>query len=77
MNMIGRKLKMKQDSCFLCNGKGVVTQQKGFKYKQAKCSHTYDYNSALDHLSRAKDMFNEAKIQKDKFTKAINEAEII
>lgn len=77
MNMIGKKVKMKIETCFLCNGTGKVTQQKGYKYKQVNCNHIYDYNTAISFLNTARQNLEIAKQEERKYQKAITAAEII
>lgn len=77
MDMTGKKLKMKKETCFLCDDKGKAVEQRGFKYVTVNCNHLYDYNSAMGHLFRAKKELDEAKAKEKKYSKAIADAEII
>lgn len=77
MDMIGKKLKMKKETCFLCDDKGKAAEQRGFKYVTVNCNHLYDYNSGMGHLTRAKKQLDEAKKEEEKYSKAIANAEII
>ena len=77
MDMIGKKLKMKKETCFLCDDKGKAVEQRGFKYVTVNCNHLYDCNSGMGHLTRAKKQLDEAKKEEEKYSKAIANAEII
>lgn len=69
MDMTGKKLKMKKETCFLCDDKGKAVEQRGFKYVTVNCNHLYDYNSAMGHLFRAKKNLMKQKPKKKNIVK--------
>ena len=74
---MSKRIQMQKDTCFLCNEKGIVSYQEGYRYKTKKCIHIYGLGDTKYKRELAREKLDIASKEFKLFDEAIKNSTII